>query len=215
MAGARVRHDRLVRVAVEIALQCAITARFHDGPIFDMGPLVAERRKRPADWFERGGSVTPADISRYYGGRCCDLTITTGGDAQLAAAVSSKEKQYSTAMAANQHLALTIFGISYTGAVSAGGLDTMKRWAACFARQRKFTADLPGMPMREVVSAFGLAFSVVVALQTAAYIGDVKGMTAMGKRAADWQRGEVRRSKRRPILDIDGGGQGMNTLAPI
>jgi len=214
LAGARVRYDRLVRVAAEIGLQCGISSRVHDGPIFDMGPSVADRRKRPADWFERGGEVTPADTARYYGGRCCDLTITTGGVAQLEAAEKEKYKKYGTAIATNQDLALTVFGVSYTGAVGEGGLATMRRWAACLGRQRKLAADLPGMPLREVVSAFSTAFALVVALQTASYIEESRGSLTGGKRAVHWQRDDGDRPKRRPVVVEDEGEQNRNVLVP-
>ena len=212
MAGARVRHDRLVRVASELALQCGVAARVHDGPIFDLGPLSPDRRKRPADWFERGGEMTQADTSRYYGGRCCDLTITTGGAAQLDGAVAAKLRKYAPAMVAHPHLALTVFGISFNGRVSDGGSSTLKRWATCLARSRKMSADLPGTPWKEVTSAFGLAFAIVVALQTSSYIEEMYRSGSARKRAPEWQRVDVPGSKRKPGTDGVGGGQGGNDL---
>jgi hypothetical protein len=83
----------LVKVAAEMGLQCGFQARVHDGPIFDMGPNAEGREKRPADWFEQGAEIAQADASRYFGGRCCDLTIRSGSKAALDAAVKENEKK--------------------------------------------------------------------------------------------------------------------------
>lgn len=171
-ANNRVRHDRLVKVAAEMGLQCGFQSRVHDGPIFDIGPNAVGREKRPADWFEQGSELAQADASRYFGGRCCDLTIRTGNRTALDAAVKEKEKKYEKAMEAHKHMALTIFGIGTSGVVSKGADETFARWAGCLARHRRATAELLGCPRREVTRAFGLAYATVTALQVAAYAND-------------------------------------------
>ena len=85
-------------------------------------------------------------------------------------------------MAAHPHIALTIFGITHTGAVSQGAVDTLRRWAACLTRHRRAAADVMGNPQREVRAAFGLAFAMVMALQLAAYAAEVNNCTSHGSR---------------------------------
>lgn len=172
-ANAKTRHDRLVKIAAEIGLQCGIQSRVHDGPVFDMGPVSQDRAKRPADWFEQGSELNSADAAAYYGGRCYDLTIRTGGASALEAAVKQKEQKYRLAMAAHPHLALTVVGISASGEVSSGTSETLTRWAGCLARHRRATADLLGCPQKEVRTAFGLGFAMVSALQLAAYVNEL------------------------------------------
>ena len=101
------------------------------------------------------------------------MTIRTGGHTALEAAVREKQRKYAAAMSSHPHLALTIFGISHTGGVSADAKETLSRWATCLSRTRRSHADLPGNPTREIRSAFGLAFATVMTLQAAAYVADV------------------------------------------
>ena len=210
------RHNRLAKVAAEIGLHCGFISGYHDGPAFDREVVCQQDRdKRPADWFETGAEATEADGRRYYGGRFCDLTIRTGARAQLNAAVREKEAKYARAMAAHPHIALTIFGISHTGAVSAGGVETLRRWAACLTRHRKAAADIIGNPQKEVRAAFGLAFAMVMALQLAAYAAEVNNCTSHGRgpwplppRTAPRPRGNIR-----PLLSDFG--VGLNSLSGL
>ena len=53
-ANSLTRHNRLVRVCVELGNRCGISSRFHDGPLINQGDT--RRGSRPADWLERGSS---------------------------------------------------------------------------------------------------------------------------------------------------------------
>jgi hypothetical protein len=162
---------------VEIGLQCGLQSRYHDGPVFDAGG-TGDDKARPADWFEREGEITEADRKRFYGGRCCDLTIRTGDEQALAAGVKAKERKYAVGMAAHPHLALSVVGLGHNGGESEGATETFRRWAACLTRQRKYAADLVGRPLSEVRAAFALAYATVMTQQLVAYVGDVEAKRA-------------------------------------
>jgi hypothetical protein len=169
-ANNKTRHDRLVKVAVELGHLCGITSRFHDGPLFDIDS--ANRGKRPADWLEQGGEITPADSAKFYLGRCCDMTYVTG-DAE--AAQLRKHVKYKDPMAELKSYALTVFAVNYEGDISSGGKEALRRWAVNLTRHRKLAADLAGNPTKETTAAFATGFAMVTALQVASYVMEASG----------------------------------------
>jgi hypothetical protein len=159
-----------VKVAVELGHLCGITSRFHDGPLFDIDS--ANRGKRPADWLEQGGEITPADSAKFYLGRCCDMTYVTG-DAE--AAQLRKHVKYKDPMAELKSYALTVFAVNYEGDISSGGKEALRRWAVNLTRHRKLAADLAGNPTKETTAAFATGFAMVTALQVASYVMEASG----------------------------------------
>jgi len=193
------RHNRLVKVAVEIGLQAGIRSQAHDGPVFKHTGAAADRGKRPADWLENGGEDNGADAARYPAGRCYDLTVRTGGAAELEAATKAKLEKYREPLAAHKYIGLTVVGVSYSGCVNKGADDMFRRWAYHLARTRRADADIIGRPHAEVLAAFGLAFATVVAAQAVAYAEQVRSQAAAGSNAARATRCGQRRPGRPPI----------------
>jgi hypothetical protein len=177
-ASMNVRHDRAVRACVEIGLQCGINSRAHDGPVFDRGPAIAERRKRPADWLEQGNDFGDKSANKYIWARLYDFTLTSADPEK---AEQRKREHYQPGLAAHPHYAFTPCGASLTGAIGSGAKETLHRWAASLVRHRKVTADLPGRPLQEVMSAFAFCFATVVTLQVAAYTNDVMAKKTNGR----------------------------------
>jgi hypothetical protein len=138
--------------------------------LFDHGS--ANSGKRPADWLETGGELSPAEAARSYLGRCFDMTYVTG-DAE--AAQVRKHVKYKDAMMELKNYGLTVFSVNYEGSVSSGGMETLRRWAVNLTRHRKFSADLAGTPTKEVTAAFATGFAMVTALQLAAYVTEASG----------------------------------------
>jgi len=86
----------------------------------------------------------------------------------------------------------------------------MRRWAACLGSQRKLAADLPGMPLRKVVSAF----STHCARRCASCIEESWGSLTGGIRGLHWQRDDGDPPKRRPVVVEDEGEQDGTVLVP-
>lgn len=170
-----VRHNALARMATNIARECGVDARVHDGPIFDMTQGTdASRNQRPADWFERGSEVNARDAATFYGGRCVDITIRCGNQALLKQAERDKEKKYAAGMVSHPHLALSVVAINHDGEMSDQAKATVRRWAYHLTNLRRAEADLSGQPLLEVTAAFGFAFATAMARQV---IGFAESLT--------------------------------------
>lgn len=209
----KTRHDRLVKVAVELGHLCGISSRFHDGPLFDIDS--SHRGKRPADWLEQNGEITPAESSRYFLGRCHDLTYVTG-DAE--AAELRKHVKYKAAMAELPNHALSILAVNYDGDVSRGGMEVIRRWATNLTRLRKLSAELTGSPAKEVTSALATGFATVTALQVAAYVNEVSGprkkdSAHLNRRATQDQGGPPAKRHCIPPQESFAGTSGQTALA--
>lgn len=189
------RHNRLVRVAVEIGLQAGIRSQAHDGPIFQLPGTAEDNRKRPADLLEVGGEDNAADAARYPAGRCIDVTIRTGGPAELEAAAKAKIAKYAGPMAQHKHIGFTVLAVSYSGCVNAGAEATFRRWAYHIARTRRAEADILGRPLPEVQAAFALGFATVATAQVAAYADQARAAASSGSRAAHATRAYAQRAR--------------------
>ena len=135
MAGAKARHDEVVRGLVRLANRCGCEAKYHDGPVFDTG-----KKRRPADWLECDG--------RRMAGVCHDLTIGAADVMTAAAREKKKSEKYAGQMAQHPHLGFCACAVTLDGVMGPQAEGIVARWAqsraVVLARGGYYCGDVAG-----------------------------------------------------------------------
>ena len=173
------RHNALCNASAELARECGIDAKVHDGPIFNF-PGGQQRKQRPADWFERHSEVSAKDKAAFHGGHCFDLTIRSGNAAVLEDAARAKTAKYAAGLQRHPHLGLTVVAVGHDGGTGKGTKKTFERWAFNLAKLRRASAEPLGAPLQEVRSAFGFCFATSMVMQLVGYMNEVARSSASG-----------------------------------
>ncbi len=163
-AGAKWRHDSLVRALADVSRLSGRGGAYHDGPVFDLGA-----RRRPADFMERGGPAAPA-------GLCVDVTVVGGGVAAARRAEAAKTASYAPQMRLHPHLRFAPFGVASDGSVGVEAHRMLAMWTRSLCALRARDGEPAGSPRDDVEAAVGRAFVRVMIAQADAWVrGPVAG----------------------------------------
>jgi hypothetical protein len=151
-AGAKRRHDDMVRDLAAISAESGRNGVYHDGIVFTFG-----RKSRPADWKE--------------GRMCHDLNI--GARRVMTAQVRERAKisKYAEQMRLNPDLLFRPFAVDNGGEVGPLAALTISEWCRSLAAARKVAGLPTGNPSGDVRTAVGRAFVRASVAQVRAWAG--------------------------------------------
>jgi hypothetical protein len=155
LAGAKRRHDAVVRALADVSFAAGCEGRYHDGPVFTFG-----RRLRPADLMQRAPG--------FPAGLCVDFTVGSRQVAGAAAREAFKARKFAAAIAAHPHLGFAAFGADLSGELGPSAEALVGGWCRALAAQRAHARVPLGDVRGEVTVAVARAFTRAAAEQAVA-----------------------------------------------
>jgi hypothetical protein len=123
LAGAKWKHDSIVRRLATLSAECGRGGRYHDRPIFTFGA-----QQRPADALQDA-----RDRSRYPAGEAIDFTIGLEPIRTAAGREQDKNKKFESQLRWHQCLQFSPFGATHDGEVGESAHRLLLDWARALA----------------------------------------------------------------------------------
>ena len=157
-AGAKWRHDNFARDLARISWAVGCGGHYHDGPVFVLG-----KRRRPADFLERG-----------Y--RCVDVTLGVWYIMTAAGREAEKIAKYADQMRVHPDLQFVPFAVDLDGEVGPSAASILAEWSQALATVRRRARVPIGDPTADVTVAVGRAFTRGLCAQVTAWLGQTRGV---------------------------------------